>query len=216
MTFSCGLKHFRSETVSLSWFRTSPQKLALMLHLMAGLTGRLVSEPIIMDCMNISPCLLRHIFMISTYPILSFLVTSWWLASGGLKWSISTSECLRIQNVASSSSRTADLLMTIAYAWPACTPRIKLSSTTGPSQSSSVQRLIGWPMLSQDRVPRNTGSFSRVTAIPSESQRDNATLLLKCLNFNLILGFFKHLARGMRYIQQHAWAPSTIKTITSQ
>ena len=50
-----------------------------------------------------------------------------------------------------------------------------------------------------------------------ELRRNNARSRLKCLISNYsVLEFFRELSGQMRYIQQHAWAPSTLKSLASQ
>ena len=105
--------------------------------------------------------------------------------------------------------------MIIGCGWPGYMPHIKSSMTIGRSQSGSVQRTTGLLTPSPEQAQKNTESSSRTTVGMLGLHRRATKSHLKCSCFN-VSGFYKNLTNKMRFIHKHAWAPNTLKAISSQ
>ena len=103
-----------------------------------------------------------------------------------------------------------------ALRWLASTPSPRLNWSTGPNQRGYPQKTTGLQTFCPGLVQLNVASFGRVLRQASGPVQSSAIYHLKCLTFNVLTGFFRDLARKMKYVQSKTWAPNTFKAISSQ
>ena len=85
------------------------------------------------------------------------------------------------------------------------------------NQPGCLPKTIGWQTPIPDHPMRNPRKGLQTSFGVSESTQYSGILNLKCLIFSILfLVFLDGLAKKMKFVQQHAWAPNTLRSISSE
>lgn len=205
-----------SGTVSRFLFTNLRTTLRWTLVPMAGGGTNRVSGLIIMVLISTFQFVLRSIYTISIYRTWNFSLTSLSHACGVPSCATNTSLSGRTMRPAFGWLKTVDLLMIDDSRWRAFTPSLKSNWSIGLNRRGSQQRTTGSQTPCPDPPQLNVASFGRISRVVSGPVQSNVQLHLKCSHFNILTGFYRDLAKKMRFVQSKAWAPNTYKALKSE